>query len=330
MKSVIITRYGDPEVLEIQELPTPAPAADQVLVQIKASALNRADLLQREGKYAAPAGSPENIPGLEFAGVVAALGPEARLWREGQRVFGITGGGAHAEYIVVNERTLAEIPANLSWSQAAAVPEAFITAHDALWKQAALSLSERVLIHAAGSGVGLAAIQIARAIGAVPFGTSRSLDKLERAKEYGLEAGVDLRISLNLLTDFTNIETKGNGFDVILDLVGGPYVAADIQALAMKGRIVLGATVAGNKADFNLGQFLHKRAHIIGTVFRARPLEEKIIATQSFAKEVVPLLAKGTLRPTIDSEFSLNDVRAAHERLESNETFGKVVLKIAK
>jgi NADPH2:quinone reductase len=330
LKAVIIARYGGPEVLEIQEFPTPAPAADQVLVHIKASALNRADILQRQGKYAAPAGSPENIPGIEFAGVVAALGPEARIWREGQRVFGITGGGAHAEYIVVHERTLAEVPANLSWSQAAAVPEAFITAHDALWKQASLRPSERVLIHAAGSGVGLAAIQLARAIAAVPFGTSRTLDKLERAKEYGLEAGVPLRDSLDLLTDFTNIKTKGNGFDVILDLVGGAYVAADIQALAMKGRIVLAATVAGTKADFNLGLLLHKRAHIIGTVLRARHLEEKIIITQAFAEEVVPLFAKGILRPTIDSEFSLSEIRAAHQRLESNETFGKIVLKIAK
>jgi putative PIG3 family NAD(P)H quinone oxidoreductase len=330
MKAAIITRFGGPEVLEIQEVPTPSPVADRVLVQVKASALNRADIHQREGKYPAPPDCPQNIPGMEFAGVVVENGPDAHLYEKGQRVFGITGGGAQAEYIVVHQRTLAAIPDNLSWTEAAAIPEAFITAHDALWKQAALRPSESVLIHAVGSGVGLAALQLVRAIGAVPYGTSRTLDKLQRAKqEYGLEAGVQLRESLEPLTDFTKIVTHGKGFNVILDLVGGAYVSGDVQALALKGRVVLLATTAGTKADFNLGQFLGKRAQIIGTVLRARPLEEKIIATQTFAEEIVPLFAKGILRATIDSEFALADIQAAHKRMETNETFGKIVLKIA-
>ncbi|MCU1286903.1 MAG: NAD(P)H-quinone oxidoreductase [Acidobacteriales bacterium] len=329
MKAVIITRFGGPEVLEIQEVPTPSPVADQVLVQVKASALNRADIHQREGKYPAPADSPQNISGLEFAGVVVESGPAARLYEKGRRVFGITGGGAHAEYIIAHQRTLAAIPDNLSWSEAAAIPEAFITAHDALWKQAALHPSESVLIHAVGSGVGLAATQLVRAIGAVPYGTSRTLDKLQRAKqEYGLQAGVQLRESMEPLVDFTKIVTHGKGFDLILDLVGGAYVAADVQALALKGRVMLLASSAGGKAEFNLGQFLGKRAQIIGTVLRARPLEEKIIATQAFAKEVVPLFAAGKLRATIDSEFPLAEIQSAHKRMESNETFGKIVLTI--
>jgi NADPH2:quinone reductase len=329
IKAAVISRFGGPEVIEIQEVPTPSAAADQVLVQVKASSLNRADLLQRQGKYAAPAGSPQEIPGMEFAGVVAALGPQARLWQIGQRVFGITGGGAHAEYTVMHERALAEIPEDLSWEEAAAVPEAFITAHDALWKQAALRPSERVLIHAVGSGVGIAAVQLVRAIGAIPYGTSRTADKIEKTKSYGLEAGVQLRGSLDPLSDFTKVTTQDRGFDVVLDLVGGPYVSASIQSLALKGRLLLLATVAGTKAEFNLGQFLGKRAQIIGTTLRSRSLEEKIMVTQVFAKEVVPLFAKGTLRPTIDSVFTLDQIQDAHRRLESNDTFGKVVLKIA-
>src|SRR5438067_1536365 len=189
MRAVIITKPGGPEVLEVQQVEKPRPGPGEVLVRVQASALNRADILQRQGRYPAPPGAPQNIPGLEFAGEVAALGQGASRWRAGQRVFGITAGGGHAECLVSHERMLAEIPADLGWSQAAAVPEAFITAHDALWKQAALAAGETVLIHAAGSGVGLAAIQLVRAKGAIPYGTSRTPDKLERARAFGLEDG---------------------------------------------------------------------------------------------------------------------------------------------
>src|SRR5918992_4985816 len=192
MKAVVITRPGGPEVLELRDVDRPQPGAGEVLVRVHATALNRADLMQREGRYPPPPGVPADIPGLEFAGEVAALGPGAREWNEGDPVFGITGGGAYAEYVAVHERTLAAIPPGLDWPEAAAVPEAFITAHDALVTQAAVRASERVLIHAIGSGVGLAASQLARAIGAVSFGTSRTQDKIDRAREYGLEDGVAL------------------------------------------------------------------------------------------------------------------------------------------
>jgi putative PIG3 family NAD(P)H quinone oxidoreductase len=331
MHAAIITSHGGPEVLKIENLHRPVPTADQVLVQVKASALNRADLLQRQGKYPAPAGAPANIPGMEFAGLVAERGPDAHHWHTGQRVFGITAGGAHAEYVVVHERTLAEVPANLSWSQAAAVPEVFITAHDALWKQAGLRPAENVLIHSVGSGVGLAAVQLCRAMHAIPYGTSRTLDKIHKSRPYGLEDGFQVRDAdqLDSLSDYTRSVTDGHGFDVVLDLAGGPYVSASLQSLAPKGRIMCVGTVAGGRAELNLGQVLSKRAHLIGTVLRARSLEEKILVTQAFAKEVVPLLANGVLLPTIDSEFWLNEIQDAHKRLESNETFGKVVLRIA-
>lgn len=328
MKAVIIARPGGVEVLELREVPTPEPATGEVLVRVVTSALNRADVLQREGRYPAPPGAPADIPGIEFAGEVAALGAEAVTWRVGQRVFGITGGGGHAEYLAAHEHTLAEVPANLTWTEAAAVPEAFLTAHDALWLQAGLQSSERVLIHAVGSGVGLAAVQLVRARGAVPYGTARTGDKLSRAREYGLEDGVTLRDSLDPLAARVAEWTSGRGFNVVLDLVGGAYVAASANALALKGRLLLVGTLAGARAELDLRAVLSKRLRLIGTVLRSRPLEEKIDAARAFAADVVPLLGQGKLRAVVDSEFPLAEIRAAQLRMESNETFGKVVIRI--
>src|SRR4051812_48737131 len=330
MKAVVITRPGGPEVLELREVPQPKPAGDQVLVRVRGSALNRADLLQRVGRYPAPAGYPADIPGIEFAGEVAECGAQAKLWQRGARVFGLTGGGGHAEYVVAQERTLAEVPANPSWPEAAAVPEVFITAHDALWMQATLAPGERVLITAVGSGVGLAAVQLVRAKGAVPFGTSRTADKIERAREYGLEAGAVVK---NPAAEIPELAKKwaaaaADGFDIVLDLTGGPYVAAGIAALRMKGRLMLVGTTAGNVGELKFSPMLAKRLTIKGTSLRARPLGEKIAATEAFARDVVLLLASGKVKPVIDRTFPLSEIRKAHERLESNESFGKVVLEI--
>ena len=297
-------------------------------MRVRATALNRADLMQREGRYPPPPGAPADIPGLELAGDVESLGPGAREWRKGDRVFGITGGGSCAEYLVAHERTLARIPATLDWDAAAATPEAFITAHDALVTQAAVRPSERVLIHAVGSGVGLAASQLARAFGAVPFGTSRTADKVDRGKDLGLEGGLVLGGDVAPLAEAVARWTDGRGVDVVLDLVGGAYVAAGIEALAPRGRLILIGTVAGVQTQLDLRRMLTRRLTIRGTVLRARPLEEKILATRAFASEVVPLLARGDVRPVIDSTFDLQDIAAAHRRLESNATFGKVVVRI--
>src|SRR5262249_3415672 len=203
MKAVVISRPGGPEVLEIRNVAQPSPASDQVLIHVKATALNQADLLQRKGHYPAPFGFPQDIPGIEFAGEIVAVGPLVQLWKPGQRVFGITGGGAYAEYLVAQERTIAEIPQRLSWSEAAAIPEAFITAQDALWKQAELRPGDIVLIHAVGSGVGLAALQLASALGAESYGTSRTPDKIHRAKELGLKDGIAASDPGNLVSEFT-------------------------------------------------------------------------------------------------------------------------------
>lgn len=328
MRAVVIARPGGPEVLELREVERPVPGTEQVLVRVRATAINRADLLQRQGRYPAPPGAPGDIPGLELAGEVVTLGAGASLWQPGDRVFGIVGGGGNAEYAVMHERTLARIPDRLSWTEAAAVPEVFITAHDALVTQALVRPSERVLIHAVGSGVGLAAVQLARAVGAVPFGTARTADKIARARGLGLADGVTVENDLAVVAERAMRWTANQGVEVVLDLVGGDYLAASARAAAPKGRIMLIGTVAGSTATLPLGLVLGKRLTIRGTVLRARPLEEKILATRAFADQVVPLLERDVVRPVIDAVFPLAEIAEAHARVETNATFGKVVLEV--
>jgi len=328
MRAAVITRPGGPEVLEVRDVARPEPGTGEVLVRIRASALNRADLLQREGRYPAPPGWPADIPGMEIAGEVAACGPVTSLWKVGDRVFGIVGGGGNAQFIVTHERTLAAIPENLDWREAAAVPEAFITAHDALVTQAEVRPSERVLIHAVGSGVGLAALQLARAAGALPLGDARTAAKIERARSLGLSDGFIVD-DIGALAERVRERTNGAGVEIVLDLVGGEYLAASIAAAAPKGRIILIGTMGGRDVSLPLGVLLGKRLTLRGTVLRARPLEEKIIATRAFAAQVVPLLASGAVRPVVDRVFPLDQIGDAHRYLESNATFGKVVIEIA-
>ena len=329
MKAVVITRFGGPEVLGIEEVPRPEPGPDEVLVRVRGTALNRADLLQRQGRYAAPPGAAANIPGLEFAGEVAELGENAQRWKEGDRVMGIVGGGAHAEFVTTHQDAVSAVPANLDWPAAGAIPEVFITAHDAL-QQAEFKAGENVLVHAVGSGVGLAATQLVRALGGHAFGTSRTPDKIERAKPFGLESGflVPEPSALSRLPEFAKHVTNGRGMNVVLDLTGGPYFNASLETMALRGRLVLIGGVAGAKTEVDLYQILGKRLHVIGTVLRARALDEKIAITAAFAKKVVPSLANEGIKPVIDSAFPLEQIQDAHRRLESNETFGKVVLTL--
>lgn len=325
----MITRYGGPEVLEIADVPRPLPREGEVLVRVRASALNRADIHQREGRYPAPASAPTNIPGLEIAGEVAELGAGATLWKIGDRVFGIVGGGGNTEFVVTHEEHLARIPDRLSWEEAAAVPEAFITAHDALVTQAAVRSGERVLVHAVGSGVGLAAIQLVRAFGATPFGTARTSEKIERAREFGLEDGAVVTGDPQIIVEHAQRWTDGRGADVVLDLVGGPYLPASVECAALLGRIILIGLLAGRTATVNLGTILSRRIMIRGTMLRSRTAREKADATQAFARDVLPLLERGVVRPVIDRVFTLDQIREAHALLETNETFGKVVLKVS-
>lgn len=328
MIAAVISRFGPPEVLELREVPTPEPGPHEVLVRVHASALNRADVLQRIGRYPAPPGWPTDIPGLEFAGEVAATGSDVVRWHAGDRVFGLVGGGAHAEYLVVHEATIARIPDALAWRDAAAIPEAFITAYDALVTQGGLQPGEPVLVHAVGSGVGLAAVQVVRAWGATPYGTSRTPDKLDAASALGMEAGVALPDDLAPLAPAIAQWTGGRGMALTLDLVGGPYLGASVAGAAPHGRILLVGAVGGGNATVDVRHILGKRLTLTGTVMRARPLEERIAVASAFAAEVVPRVASGQLRASIDSVFPLARIAEAHARLESNQTTGKVVLDL--
>jgi putative PIG3 family NAD(P)H quinone oxidoreductase len=329
MKAVWIREFGGAENLEVREIADlPAPAADRVLIRVKAAALNRADLLQRRGLYPAPKGFPQEIPGLEFAGEIAAIGDAVENLKVGQRVFGITAGAAQAEFVSAPENTLLEIPANLNFTEAAAVPEAFITAHDALFTQGELTIGERVGIHAVGSGVGLAAVQLARAAGAQTMGTARTESKLDAAQEFGLDEGVLVSEDSQAFVAAVCEWTRDAGIHIILDLVGASLFQANLEALAPRGRLLLVGSLGGSRAEMDWGLVMRKRLRLMGTVLRARSREEKARAVRLFAAQVVPLLERQTVRPVIDSVFDLTDVWRAHERMESNESFGKIVLRI--
>lgn len=328
MRAIVITKPGGPEVLELRDVETPEPAPGQVRVRIRASAVNRADLLQRAGGYAAPADAPQDIPGLEIAGEIDAVGSGVTELAEGDRVFGVVSGGGYAEAVVVHARTLARIPDNLDFTQAAAVPETFVTAYDAMVLQAGLAAGDVVLVHAVGSGVGTAAVQIARAIGARSIGTARSEAKLERARELGMTAGVvpTTREGGPAFAEQVKELTQGRGADVVLELVGGNYVPESLAALAGQGRLVLVGLLAGARADVDLGLVLRRRLRIVGTVLRARPLEEKILAARMLEHALSPLFASGALKPVIDRVVPLDRASEAQAYLAANEAFGKVVL----
>jgi NADPH2:quinone reductase len=329
MKAVTIVSFGGVEGLEVREVAdAPRATLDRVRVRVHAAGLNRADILQRLGRYPAPPGYPQDIPGMEFAGEVVEAGDEAHRWKVGDRVFGIIGGGGQAEFVTLPESHLAEIPPNLDWAEAAAVPEVFMTAHDALFTQCDLQMGEGVLIHAAGSGVGTAASQLVRAAGADAYGTSRTADKLEKAKEFGLTESFVASGDPMEFAQAVKKWTNGSGVEVVLDLVGAAYLKANLESLATKGRLIFVGTTSGAKAEIDYSIVMSKRLRIMGTSLRTRSLEEKAIATRLFAQHVVPLLAGGTVLPVIDKVFRMEEVRAAHQRLESNESFGKVVLMI--
>jgi len=328
MKAVYINEFGSLENLAIREIPElPQPQDSQVLIRVRAAGLNRADLLQVSGLYPPPPGYSPNIPGLEFAGEVSAIGAGVRSWSAGDRVFGITAGEAQAEFLLIDESLLAKIPDDLSFTEAAAVPEAFITAHDAIFTQGELKGGETLLIHAVGSGVGLAALQVAKARGAFVVGTSRTEDKVEQCKEeFGLDTGLIICDPQDFAGSVRGL-TAERGADVILDLVGAAYFQQNLESLALKGRLIIVGLTSGRTTEFNMGLALQKRAKIIGTVLRPRSVEEKAAATRIFAKEVLPLFAEGKIKPNLDRVFPVADVIAAYKYLESNESFGKVVLE---
>lgn len=326
MKAIIITRPGGPEVLELRDVPAPEPGPEEILVSVKATAVNRLDLLQRMGRYPAPAGSPQEIPGVEYAGVVERTGERVTRHQVSDRVFGLVGGGSYAGYVVAHERTAMPIPDGLSFTEAAAIPEAFITAFDAMVLQAGMQKGETVLINAAGSGVGVAAFQLARALGAHTIGTSRNAAKIEAVKALGLEQAI-VPVEGKFAYEVMNL-TGGKGVDLVLELAGGAYLPEDMACMAQKGRLVVVGLVAGASAQIDLGILLRKRLLIKGTVMRARGLEEKIAVAEIFSEQVLPIFASGKLKPVVDRVFPLAEAAAAHELVSRNENVGKVVLEL--
>lgn len=326
MRAAVIAEPGGPEAFRIQEIDEPKPGPEEVLVDVRATALNRADLLQRRGRYNGPPGTRDDLPGLEMAGVVSAVGERVEGVAPGDRVFGLLGGGGYAERVVTHHRMVAPIPESMSFADAASVPEVFLTAYDALFNHCELVMGEAVLIHAAGSGVGTAAIQLARNAGATTFGTVGSAEKLAKAAALGLNVGINYHEQ-----DFAEVikeRTGGRGVNVVLDVVGAPYWAGNLASLALKGRMVMVGTMGGATLEVNLGALMGKRLRLHGTTLRLRPLEEKIALTQQFVRHVLPLLADGRIHSVVDRIFPLEEVSEAHRYMESNANFGKIVLTI--
>lgn len=324
MKAVVMNRPGGPDVLEIQDRADPRPASSQIRVKVIASALNRADVAQRLGRYPAPPGVPADIPGLEYAGEIDAVGDGATIWSVGDRVMGIVGGGAHAELVCVHEREVIAAPAGLPVEECAAIPEAFLTAYDAIFSQLGMTAGESLLIHAAGSGVGTAAVQLAKTAGIRSIGTSRSSAKLERASDLGLDVGI---VARGEQWPSQVLEaTGGRGADGILDLVGGSYFGGNIEAISLRGRMIVVGLTAGSAAGIDLKRIMQKRMTITGTLLRSRSLEEKIGLARTFSERIVPMFADGRLKPVVDRVMTFNQVREAHRVMESNDNFGKIVL----
>ena len=328
MKVARILRPGGPEVLEIAEVESPKAGPGQVLVDVRCTALNRADLLQRQGQYPPPPGVRDDIPGLEYAGVVADVGASVDESAVGSWVMGLLPGGGYAEHVAVpHDHTLA-IPEGMEFAGGAAIPEAFFTAWDALL-QADFSPGMSVLVHAAGSGVGTAALQLARAFGATRVYGTASEAKLEVIAGRNLPLDVPIDYRKQAFRDVIRRETGGQGVDIILDLVGASYWTDNLASLAVGGRIVLIGLVGGITAQTNLGVLLRRRLRVIGTVMRSRSDEEKRVLTDRVRTDLLPLFASGQLQPVVDRVFPLEQVVAAHHYMEENRNAGKIVIRVS-
>jgi NADPH2:quinone reductase len=325
MRAVVLEAKGGPEVLQVRsDIPEPVAGPEEVVVEIVSSAVNRADLLQRMGLYPGPPMTHE-IPGLEYAGRVVAVG-ERVMWRSvGDPVMGISNGGCYAEQIAVHERQTMRVPSELALADAGAFPEVYITAWDALVRQGGLTSGRWALVHAGASGVGTASIQIAKALGA-RIAVTASAGKHDLCRSLGADVVIDYRAE-----DFADVvldATAGAGVDVILDVIGGDYLPRNVRCVRMGGRIIQVGVMDGGPIPFDPGSLLAKRATLIGTTLRARPIEEKIAVTLEFAEQLLPRVADGALAPVIDSRYRLDEVAAAHERMGSNTNAGKIVLQI--
>jgi NADPH:quinone reductase len=324
VRAVIITRPGDPSVLEIRDVPEPTLPSAALMVRVRASGLNRADLLQRRGLHPPPPGVNPLIPGLELAGDVEGSSDPFGPFREGDRVMGLLAGEACAEKAVLPVSTAMPVPVGLDYHEAAAVPEVFLTAYDALFSQLRVLPGETLLIHAVGSGVGTAALQLAKLSGLVTIGTVRSPEKLEKALRLGLDFGV-CSTHAGWREEVRRC-VEGRGVHAVLDLVGAGLWEDTLDLLAEKGRMLVVGLVSGSRVAADLGLILRKRLSVCGTALRSRPAFEKASLVREFGERILPLFSTGRIRPVLDRVFPYDDVVAAHRYLEENRSFGKVVL----
>ena len=318
MKAVTFTGAGGNEVVALQERADPVPGTDEVLVAARFAGVNWSDVMQRQGFYPPPPGAPADIPGLEVAGVVAATGPGVRAWKPGDRVFGLVGGGGLADRVVVHERHVAAVPGNLADDVAAAVPEAYITAHDALFTQCGLQMGETLLVNGANGAVGSAGARLGLAAGAQVIANVRSP---ETARALAAEGAIAVTPD-----DAAARIAELGGANVVLELVGAPNLDLDFGVLALKGRIVIVGHNAGSQASISLHPLMVKRASLRGTVLRARPIEEKAAAVQAFVRSVLPLLAAGRALPEIDRVFPAAEAATAFDYLAKPGKTGKILL----
>jgi tumor protein p53-inducible protein 3 len=325
MRAIVVERPGGPEMLRIGEIPAPTPGPDELLVRIHATALNRLDLMQREGNYPVPPGAPETL-GVEMAGEVVGWGEEVHGWTQGTRVCALLLGGGYAEYTTVPSGMAIPLPDHLTFEQGAAIPEVFLTAYLNLFQLGELREGGYALIHAGASGVGTAAIQLVREAGAHPIVTAGTAEKLARCRELGAVAAINYHDGP--FTEAVLAATGGRGVDVILDMVGAPYWGQNVACLARRGRLIIVSSQGGRKMEVDLGALQGKLARVIGSMLRPLPLVEKIALTAAFSDFALPRFADGRLVAVIDSVYPLAEAAEAHRRMESNVNIGKIVLRV--
>ena len=324
MRAVVLRSHGGPEVLTIEEVADPAPGRDDIVVDIEHTAINRADILQRMGMYPDPRGRTLEIPGLEYAGVVSQVGADVSGWSVGDRAMGIEAGGCYAEKVVTHARQALPVPGSIASEDAAAVPEVFLTAWDALVVQGGLTSGRWALVHAGASGVGTAGIQIAKAIGA-RVAVTCSAGKIDACRALGADIVLE-RSPADWLAALS--EQVPGGVDVVLDVIGGEETDRNLKAVRTDGTIVQVGLMGGATAQVNVGLILSKRITWIGTTLRARPIERKLALSQRFIDEVLPLFESGALRPVVDSRFAFGDIADAHRHMEANANVGKILIDL--
>lgn len=324
MKAVVITQAGGPEVLQIAERPKPSFGPGEVLVKVAAAGINRPDVFQRKGNYPPPAGAPEDIPGLEIAGIVAEVGANVSRWKVGDQVCALVMGGGYAEYCNAPEGQCLPLPDNLSMTEAASLPETFFTVWSNVFDRGNLQQGESLLVHGGSSGIGVAAVQMTKALGNTVYITAGSAEKCRFCEKLGADHAINYKTQSfpEVIGQFTN----GKGVDVILDMIGGDYTPGNIRSLAEEGRLVLINTMKGKDVQIDLSQVMRKRLHVTGSMLRSRPVEFKAAIAQNLEKHIWPLLASGKIKPIIHSVFPAAEAAKAHQLMESSEHTGKIVL----